>query len=493
MAKIPAPFLLSWDSVTARTDIDRFFLVRDHLPDEEIIQYLEVMRGNGRDDYPILPMWNALIAGIVFQHPSIEHLIRELSRNPSLLEACGFNPFPIQTGPDVQLIRDEETGLMKPVWRETGAPVYAVPNSWNFTRFLKNVIELEECLGMISNLTVLMRRLLMEELPDFGTHLGYDGKAIQSHSTGQTNKETQQTSDPDADWGKHETSGVDSKTGKVWKKVKSWFGYELHLIADVDYEIPIAFEITPASHSESPVLRKMIRFHFGQDPELVGRCYDFVADRGLDSAETKTMLLDEYNVRPVIDTRLLWNVEKKDPAYDPSQPIIRPLFPDRKDSIFFSEKGTVHCVCPVTEERRNMVYQGFEADRKSIKFRCPAAACGIECAGKALCHAAGNVNSGSFGRTIRVPINKDRRIFMPTPHGTKSWDETYNRRSSLERINSRLDNSFGFEFHFIRGIAKMKTRVGLALAVMMAMALGHVREQRLDQMRSLVKPIPKSA
>ena len=82
---------------------------------------------------------------------------------------------------------------------------------------------------------------------------------------------------------------------------------------------------------------------------------------------------------------------------------------------------------------------------------------------------------------------------MPTPHNTKSWELAYNRRSALERINSRIDNSFGFEFHFIRGKAKMKTRVGLAVAVMMAMALGHAREQRHDQMRSLVKPIPIAA
>ena len=38
----------------------------------------------------------------------------------------------------------------------------------------------------------------------------------------------------------------------------------------------------------------------------------------------------------------------------------------------------------------------------------------------------------------------------------------------------------------------MKTRMGLAaLAVMMAMALGHVRAGRIEQMRSLVKPIRK--
>ena len=37
---------------------------------------------------------------------------------------------------------------------------------------------------------------------------------------------------------------------------------------------------------------------------------------------------------------------------------------------------------------------------------------------------------------------------------------------------------------------KMKARMGLALAVMMAMALGHVKAGRIEQMRSLVQPIP---
>jgi hypothetical protein len=59
----------------------------------------------------------------------------------------------------------------------------------------------------------------------------------------------------------------------------------------------------------------------------------------------------------------------------------------------------------------------------------------------------------------------------------------------LERINKRIDNNVGFEKHFILGQAKMKTRMGLALAVMMAMALGHVKAGRIEQMRSLLQPI----
>ncbi len=85
MAAIEQQNLFTWEDVEARSDLDRFTLVRDHLPDERIIQYLEAMRGKGRDDYPVRPMWNAVIAGVVFQHPSIEALIRELSRNISLL------------------------------------------------------------------------------------------------------------------------------------------------------------------------------------------------------------------------------------------------------------------------------------------------------------------------------------------------------------------------------------------------------------------------
>ena len=50
--------------------------------------------------------------------------------------------------------------------------------------------------------------------------------------------------------------------------------------------------------------------------------------------------------------------------------------------------------------------------------------------------------------------------------------------------------AFCFEKHFIRDQSKMKTSMGLALAVMMAMALGHVKAgRRMEQMRSLVQPI----
>ena len=482
--------LFDWRAVETRSDLDRFYLVRDHLPDARLVQYLEVMRGSGRDDYPVAAMWNAVLAGVVFQHPSIEALIRELGRNPALREACGFAVLPLQKKPMAQLVPDAATGRMTIAYAAPQALHAAVPESWNFSRFLANVIALEETLGMVTGMITTLREQLMEVLPEFGCHLGYDGKAIDSHSTGRVSRTTGETSDPDADWGKHETSGVDA-SGKPSKKIKSWFGYGVHLIADTQYEIPVAMHLTPASHAEQIELRVMLKETFAETPELAERCRDFSADRGLDSAETKALLWDDYRIRPLIDTRELWREEKQHPDYDPSKPITRPLFPARVDTIVHTEKGSVHCLCPQTGEQRDLAFQGFEADRNALKYRCPAAAYGLDCQGRERCHQAGGVTPGEYGRIVRIRLDDhDRRIFVPTPHGSPSWHRGYNRRSALERINNRIDHSFGFERHFIRGLAKMQTRVGLALAVMMAMALGHVKDGRLGQMRSLVQPIP---
>ena len=348
MATIINPFLFSWNDVEARSDLDRFYLVRDNLPDDKIVMELEDRRGKGRDEFTVRAMWNAIIAGVVFQHVSIESLIRELSRNPALLEACGFDILPRHKKPVAELKRNEETGQMEIVRSKSEDAYYLVPDSWNFSRFLKNVIELEEKHGMITDMIRQLREALMEALPDFGRHLGYDGKSINSYSTGHKNRDTGETSDIDADWGKHETKGIDSKTGKPWTKIKSWFGYGLHLIADTQYEIPIAVHVTPASGSEQTELRSMIKETFEETPQLGNRCDDFAADRGLDSGKTKALLLDEYGIRPVIDIRELWRDEKSEPGYDPKKPITRSLYPDRVDTIVYTEKGTIQCICPAT-------------------------------------------------------------------------------------------------------------------------------------------------
>ena len=77
---------------------------------------------------------------------------------------------------------------------------------------------------------------------------------------------------------------------------------------------------------------------------------------------------------------------------------------------------------------------------------------------------------------MRVDLDDhDRRIFVPTPQDSPSRQRGYNRRSSMEQNSSSLDHGFNLETRYIRGLAKTKTRIGLAPVVMMALALGRVR------------------
>ena len=81
MAKLLAPYLFKWQDVEARSDLERLRLVLEHLPDEALMEKLEARRDKGRDDYPIRSVWNSVLAGIVYQHGSVESLRRELLRN----------------------------------------------------------------------------------------------------------------------------------------------------------------------------------------------------------------------------------------------------------------------------------------------------------------------------------------------------------------------------------------------------------------------------
>jgi hypothetical protein len=132
-----------------------------------------------------------------------------------------------------------------------------------------------------------------------------------------------------------------------------------------------------------------------------------------------------------------------------------------------------------------MAFEGFEADRETLKDRCPAMAKGIECTQADLCN--GGCQS-PCGRVVRIPLDTNRRTFTPQARDSRTWDREYDHRTAVERVNSRLDVSFGFERHYIRGLAKMKMRVGLALVIMLAMAVGRIRAGQQDRMRSLVRP-----
>src|SRR5690554_7820956 len=90
MAIIPQQTLFVWSDIENLGDLERLRLVLEYMPDEELMQALEKERGKGQDDFPVRAMWNSVLAGVVYQHLSVESLRRELSRNGQLRFMCGF-------------------------------------------------------------------------------------------------------------------------------------------------------------------------------------------------------------------------------------------------------------------------------------------------------------------------------------------------------------------------------------------------------------------
>lgn len=332
---------------------------------------------------------------------------------------------------------------------------------------------------------VRMRNWMPE--PDLGRKTAGDSKAIPSFGRPVRDEQKQQEPDgrrdTDADWGGKTYKGV-HKNGSAWEKVVKWFGYKLHLLVDSAYELPLAFRLTKAPAGDAPELLPLVDQLTERHPGVAERWEEpgaeCAADKGYDSNENNAGLYDDHNITPVIDKRTLWKDGEK----------TKPVFGDRADHFVYGEDGRVYCVCPATSEQRDLFFVGFERDRGTLKYRCPAAACGLTCPGRQECERAADV--GAFGRVIRVPLDLDRRIFTPIARPTAKWKKAYNRRSSVERVNSRIDQVLQFEHHTIRGQAKMEMRLTLALIVMLAMALGRIRANQADLMRSITAPVRRA-
>ena len=409
MAIITQKSLFCWNDLQNIGDLKRLKYVLENLPDDKIINYLTAQRGKGRNDYPIIAIWNSILAGIVFQHESIESLRRELLRNDRLREICGFDPLlPAET---------------------------VVPKPRNYTRFLKNLMKISH---LIQEMFDLLVDQIKEVLPDFGNYLAHDGKAIQTFAKQKRNGYLSRDGrrDVDANVGIKEYKGVD-KDGRLWKHTKTWFGYKLHLIIDANYELPVAFELTKATVAEPPKAHELIDYLEENHPQILNDAEYFTSDRGNDDGKLINKLWRKHQIKPIIDIRNLW----KDP--DGTRGL------SNGANVIYNYKGDVFCVDPKHGDFKTMSYGGFEKDRNALKYRCPHQHCGVDCKGTDECSVYAN-------KYVRISLKEDSRIFTPVARSSYKWKKLYKKRTAVERVNSRIDYVFGFEKHFIRGQKKMK-------------------------------------
>ena len=89
------------------------------------------------------------------------------------------------------------------------------------------------------------------------------------------------------------------------------------------------------------------------------------ADRGYDSGSLKKVLWDNWQIRPIIGTRMMWRDEKAEPGHDPKKRITRPLDAGKADTIVYTERGEVRCICPRIGTERDLAFHGFEATKRN--------------------------------------------------------------------------------------------------------------------------------
>ena len=82
------------------------------------------------------------------------------------------------------------------------------------------------------------------------------------------------------------------------------------------------------------------------------------------------------------------------------------------------------------------------------------------------------------GKIYRISCSEDRRIFTQVARNSKKYKRLYNGRTSVERLNGRLDRDYMFEDHCIRGLKKMNLFIKLSGIIMLAMAKGHIKKKQ---------------
>ena len=420
MKIIPQITVFDYSEIEILGDLEICKLLIDNVDDKEIVDKLIKIRGKGRNDYPIVPVWNSLLIMPVIECSTIEQLRRELSRNRDLRKLCGFNDYDYYFG---------KNKLVPP------------PKAYsNMIRNLKN-IEL-----LLKESFYKLRDFMYDNLKEFGKDTGVDGKIFLSKATKKDERveEKDNRSELDADYTIKENYYKDPKTGETKVKKKTYFGFRYHLLADVNYELPIDYNVTVASKGEREQLLKIL----SKLPDRIIQIIDTMsADKGYDDIKIINKL-KEYEIKPIVDIQNHWRNGEKTLQY-------------KNTNIVYTYKGEVSYV-DEDGEIIPMKYLGYDKVKNTLRYQYKK-----------------NVYS--------IDISYDERVFTPIARDSKKWKRIYNKRTALERINGRLDRDFNLENNKVRGLKKATVMVDIMMIGMMAMAKGHIINNHPEKIRKLKK------
>jgi len=413
--------LFAWDCLEDSPSLATVKAFLASVPDARLLEMLRHYRGRGRDDYPVHVLWGVLLLRIALRYVSIEATLGELSRNEALRRLIGI---------------EQEEG---------------VPKSWNVSRFL-DVLGQEPHLSELRRIFDTMVQRLGLVVPDLGQDTAGDSTALHARGKKDAKAAAGEVAAglPQPSGGRKEYTDDANKVVKVFE----WFGYKLHLLVDAKHEVVLAYQVTTANAADAKSLPDLVKQGQGNLP--AGRMHSLAYDKAADDHESHR-LLHEAKIRPVIQNRHLWKeqTEQMLPGHDGNSNVV------------YDEAGTLHCYdrtsLPIVRHR--MAYIGYEPQRETIKYRCPARHEGWSCPHDAVCNAG-----KSYGKTVRVHRTIDLRRFPPIPRATKKFERLYAGRTSVERVNARLKIFWGVDDGNLRGARRFHAMLGTVLIVHVAFA-----------------------
>jgi Transposase DDE domain/Transposase domain (DUF772) len=412
--------LFAWDDLEDSPSLQTIKDLITTLPDAKLLESLRAARGKGRDDYPVHVLWGVVVLRVALRHVTTEAVLGELRRNEALRRLIG--------------IPSEER----------------VPKKWNLSRF-------EDTLGQEPHRTFLKEifNALIQRLgvavADLGVNTAGDATGLSARRKPETAaKEESDEGLPQASGGRKEYKDDD---GKVTKVVE-WFGFKLHLVVDVKHELVLAYEVTDTKAGDGETLPSVLGQAEANLP--ADRIETLAYDKAADSEEVHRLLSDK-GIKPLIQMRALWQTEPERmlPGHDGTSNVV------------YDEAGTIYCYNKVSEPpvRQKMSYIGYEPERETLKYRCPAKHEGWECPMSSVCNAG-----KSYGKTVRVDREIDLRRFPALPRATKKFEQMYKGRTAVERVNARLKIFWGVDDGNVTGSRRFVAQVGVVLAVHAAFA-----------------------
>ena len=370
--------LFAWDCLEDNPSLTTVKKFLESVPDAKLLDGLRRHRGRGRNDCPVHVAWGVVLLRIALRHTSFVAILAELARNkPS----------------------GGSSALRSP-------RMFPVPGT---SRGFWNVLGQEPHFSELRRIFDAMIQRLGQAVPDLGRDTAGDSTALHAR---RKEKEAAVRAEiaqglPQPSGGRKEYTDDD---GKVTKIVE-WFGYKLHLLVDAKHEVVLAYQVTTANAADCKSLPDLVEQ--GQANLPAGRIETLAYDKAADDNESHR-LLDKAKIRPVIQNRHLWKdqTEQMLPGHN------------GRSNIVYDEAGTVHCYdrssSPIV--RHPMAYIGYEPQRETLKYRCPARHEGWPCLHDAACNAG-----KSYGKTVRVDRTIDLRRFPPIPRATKKF------RAALQR------------------------------------------------------------